>query len=91
MKNIKKIKGLKLVRNKLSTEGFVKMLEQIPSITNLNISYNQLTDDAISQLLTYYNKVPHLRIINLSNNKINERRSKNIIDCLKKQGVIITL
>ena len=91
IKSRKKIKGLKLIKNKLTTDGLTKMLDQIPSITNLNLSYNNLTDDAISQLLSQSNKVPNLRIVNLSNNKINERRSKNIIDCLKKQGVIVTL
>ena len=67
------------------------MLELIPWVTNLNLSFNQLTDEVIGQLLGCYNKVPQLRIINLSNNKINERRSKNIIDHLKRQGMIVTL
>ena len=91
IKSRKKVKGLKLIRNKLTTDGLSKLLDQIPSITNLNLSYNNLTDDAITQLLNQSSKVPQLRIVNLSNNKINERRSKNIIDCLKKQGVIVTL
>ena len=69
--NLKKIKGLKLVKNRLTTEGLVRILEYIPGVTNLNLSFNQLTDDAVGQLLSCHGRVPQLRIVNLSNNKIN--------------------
>lgn len=71
LRTIKKIKGLKLVKNRLSNEGLVKILEFIPSVTNLNLAFNQLSDDALINLLSSRPKVPQLRIINLSNNKIN--------------------
>ncbi len=67
----KKIKCLKLGRNKMTTEGLAKVLEFLPAVTNLNLSFNQLTDDAITQLLNNRHKVPQLRIVNLSNNRIN--------------------
>jgi Ran GTPase-activating protein (RanGAP) involved in mRNA processing and transport len=74
--SLKKIKGLKLAKNKLTTEGLHRLLDLIPAITNLNLSSNQLTDDAVTQLLANRQKVPQLRIVNLSNNRINERRAR---------------
>lgn len=80
LRPIKKIKGLKLVKNKLTNDGLVKIMELIPGVTNLNLSFNQLCDDSMTTLLAHRSKIPYLRIINLSNNKINERRTKNSID-----------
>jgi hypothetical protein len=60
-------------------------------VTNINLSFNLLSDEAIPALLAGRSRISALRIINLSNNKINERRIKNAIDELKKQGVIVTL
>ena len=80
LKSIKKIKGLKLVKNKLTSDGLSKIFDLIPNVTNLNLSFNQLSDDAMLSLLDNRPKIPYLRIINLSNNKINERRTKNAID-----------
>lgn len=88
---MKRIKGLKLIKNKLTNEGLGKMLELIPHVTNLNLSFNQLSDDALLQLLANRPKVATLRIINLSNNRINERKAKAAIDELKKQGLIVTI
>lgn len=80
LKSIKKIKGLKLVKNKLTNDGLSKIFDLIPNVTNLNLSFNQLSDDAMLSLLDSRPKIPYLRIINLSNNKINERRTKTAID-----------
>jgi hypothetical protein len=91
LKSIKKIKGLKLVKNKLTNDGLSKIFDLIPNVTNLNLSFNQLSDDAMLSLLDNRPKIPYLRIINLSNNKINERRTKTAIDQLKKQGLIVTI
>lgn len=88
---MKKTKGLKLVKNKLTTDGLSKLLDLLPSATNLNFSYNNLTDDAVPFFLSIRQKIPHLRIVNLSNNKINERRAKTVIDELKRQGLIVTI
>lgn len=75
-----RIKGLKLVKNKLSNEGLGRILELIPAVTNLNLAFNQLGDEALTILLNNRPRVPSLRIINLSNNKINERKTKNAIE-----------
>lgn len=80
LKSIKKIKGLKLVKNKLTNDGLSKIFDLIPNVTNLNLSFNNLGDDAMLSLLDNRPKIPYLRIINLSNNKINERRTKTAID-----------
>ena len=80
LKPIKKIKGLKLVKNKLTNEGILRIIDFMPSVTNINLSFNQLGDESISILLNNRAKIPYLRIINLSNNKINERKTKNAID-----------
>jgi hypothetical protein len=79
------------VKNKLTNEGLLNIFELIPNVTNLNLSFNQLGDDAMISLLDNRHKIPFLRIINLSNNKINERKTKNAIDELKKQGLIVTI
>ena len=70
-KTIKKIKGLRLSRNRLTSDGFLRILDHIPAITNLNISFNQLNDDIINHFLNHRKKLPNLRIVNLSNNRIN--------------------
>jgi len=50
------------------------------SVTNLNLSFNLLNDDSLNMILSNRPKIPLLRIVNLSNNKINERRAKATID-----------
>lgn len=74
---LKRIKGLKLVKNNLTNEGLGRLLELIPSVTNLNLSFNQLGDEALGVILAWRQQLPLLRIINISNNKINERRAKS--------------
>lgn len=41
---IKKIKCLKLSRNKLTSEGLSQIIRNLSSSTNLNLSFNLLTD-----------------------------------------------
>jgi len=66
----KKIKGLKLVKNRLTTSGLRSIIELIGGVTNLNLSFNQLDEEAIECLLESRKKVPLLRIVNVSNNRI---------------------
>ena len=79
LKPIKRIKGLKLVKNRLTIQGLAKIIEMIPTVTNLNLSFNQLSDEALSFILSVKQKIPMLRIINISNNKINERKVKTTL------------
>lgn len=91
LRPLKKIKGLKLVKNNLTNEGVSKLMELIPSVTNLNLSFNQLGEEALGVILASKQQVPLLRIINISNNKINERKAKATLDELKRQGIIVTI
>jgi hypothetical protein len=91
LRPIKKIKGLKLVKNSLTNEGLGRILELIPSVTNLNLSFNLLGEEALSAILSSRQQLPLLRIINISNNKINERKAKATVDELKRQGIIVTI
>ena len=59
---MKKTKGLKLVKNKLTTDGLSKLLDLLPSATNLNFSYNNLTDDAVPLFLSIRQKIHHLAL-----------------------------
>lgn len=52
LRPLKKIKGLKLVKNKLSTDGLIRMIDLIPAVTNLNVSFNQLGDESVLALLS---------------------------------------
>ena len=71
LKPKKKIKGLKLVKNSLTNDGLGRIVELIPSVTNLNLSFNLLGDESLSVILASKQEMPLLRIINISNNKIN--------------------
>lgn len=71
LKPIKRIKGLKLVKNNLTSEGLARIIELIPAVTNLNLSFNTLGDESLGVILSSRLQVPQLRIINISNNKIN--------------------
>jgi hypothetical protein len=77
---MKKIKGLKLIKNKLSSSGLSKIIEYIPSVTNLNLAFNLLGDEALMVLLDNQAKIPLLRVINVSNNKINERNARAALE-----------
>lgn len=48
----------------------------MPYTTNLNLSFNSLNEDILIFLHNNREKMPNLRIVNLSNNKINERKAK---------------
>lgn len=66
----KKVKTLKLIRNKLTDEGLDKMLQNFSSIITLNLSQNLLTDKFIDRILDNLPKLPNLKSLILSQNKI---------------------
>ena len=90
LKPLKKIKGLKLVKNNLTNDGLARIIEFIPGVTNLNLSFNVLGEEALGTILASRQHLPLLRIINISNNKINERKARSTIEELKRQGIIVT-
>lgn len=77
LRPLKALKGLKLVKNQISSAGLNKVLQLIPQVTNLNLSFNLLTEEALNVIIGSRKEVPSLRIINISNNKINERKAKS--------------
>lgn len=66
----KKVKTLKLIRNKLTDEGMDKLWNCLENIITLNLSQNFLTDRFVDQLVHNLDKLPHLRSVILSQNKI---------------------
>ena len=44
LRPLKKIKGLKLVKNNLTNDGLSHLTKHIPYLTNLNLSFNLLGD-----------------------------------------------
>lgn len=88
---IKKIKGLKLSKNKLTNEGLKAIIPSISFSTNLNLSHNLLTEEGLDEIIKKRTKMPQLRIINLSANKLNERKVKSKLEELKRVGIIVTL
>lgn len=87
----KKIKTLKLIRNKLTDEGLEKMLPHFSSIITLNLSQNLLTDRFIDYLLTHLPRLPLLKSIILSQNKIKERSVKTRLEEIKKYEIVVSL
>ena len=82
---------MKLSKNRLTNAGLAQLLEFMENATNINVSYNSLTDEAVDEFISRRNSLPNLRIINLSNNKLNERKVKSKIEELKRMGIIATL
>ena len=80
-----------MVKNNLSNEGLNRIIELIPNVTNLNLSFNGLGEESLVTILAHRQQLPVLRIINISNNKINERKAKSTVDELKRQGIIVTI
>jgi|JI6StandDraft_1071083.scaffolds.fasta_scaffold13097_4 Ran GTPase-activating protein (RanGAP) involved in mRNA processing and transport len=87
----KKIKTLKLIRNKLTDEGLEKMLPYFGSIITLNLSQNLLTDRFIDHLLNHLPKLPLLKSLILSQNKIKERGIKTRLEEIKKYEIVVSL
>jgi Ran GTPase-activating protein (RanGAP) involved in mRNA processing and transport len=60
-------------------------------VISLNLSQNLFSDRVIDSFLDNINKVPNLKTLTLSQNKINQRTVKLRIDEAKKQDITITL
>jgi hypothetical protein len=87
----RKVKTLKLIRNKLTDEGLDKMLPCFGNIITLNLSQNLLTDRFIDQLITSLPKLPNLKSLILSQNKIKERNVKGRLEEIKKCEIVVSL
>ena len=60
--------------------GLNKILDSMQFCTNMNLSYNSLTDSSVDILISQKKKVPALKIINMAHNKINDRKVRNKLD-----------
>lgn len=65
-----KVKTVKLIRNRLTDEGLEKILPHMENIIVLNLSQNSLTERTLDLLINNRIKLPHLKSIVLSVNKI---------------------
>ena len=94
LKNVrkqKKIKGLKLGKNKITDGGFSKIIDFLGSTSNMNLSNNELTEETLSMIIKNRDRFSPLRILNISSNKVSERKAKPMVEALKKIGIIVTL
>lgn len=87
----KKVKTLKLIRNKITDEGMDKVWGCLENIITLNLSQNNLTDRFIDQLLHNLPRLPNLRSVILSQNKIRERNVKGRIEEIKKHEITVSI
>ena len=91
MKDNTKVRTLKLIRNKLTDDGLCKMIPFFGNIVSLNLSQNQLTDHSLSLIIDNRPSLPLLRSVVLSQTKIIERKSKSIIERLRKMEVGVSV
>lgn len=87
----KRVKTLKLIRNKLTDEGLDKMLPCFVNVITLNLSQNLLTERFIDRLIEFLPKLPNLKSLILSQNKIKERSVKARLDEIKKYDIVVSL
>ena len=88
----KKIQTLKASKNRLTNFGMINLFSFLGNCANLNLSYNQLTEDILDEIIRLRGSMKHLKILNLTQNKIiNERKAKIKIEELKKVGIIVTI
>lgn len=94
-KNIRPIKAIKLQQNSLTDEGFESICQYLDHVSNLNLSFNHLTDRALDIILKNKEYFYKMRIMNLSNNKITSDKTstkiKGKMEELKRMGIVVTL
>lgn len=87
----KKLKVLKLIKNKLTDECLPELLLALSesNVISLNLSQNLITDKICDYLQDYNN--PKMKTLTLTLNKINRRQSKPKVDSLSKRGLNVVL
>ena len=63
----------------------------LENIITLNLSQNLLTDRFVEQLYQNLGRLPNLRSVILSQNKIRERNVKNKIEEIKKHEITVSI
>ena len=70
LKGSTRARTLKLIRNKITDEGFNKILPLLCGVSTLNLSQNLLTENCLNVLSDLRGSLPSLKTIILSQNKI---------------------
>lgn len=86
-----KVKSAKLIRNKLTDEGFKKMFSYFGGVINLNLSQNLLTEHILDMIFDNIASFPSLKVLTLSQNKIIERKHKAKIEKLRKMEIMVSV
>lgn len=69
----KKVRNAKLIRNKLTDAGLERLLPSFVNLVTLNLSQNTLTDRSVDLIIDALSRLPRLRNLVLSQNRIKER------------------
>lgn len=91
IKNSHKLRTIKLIRNKLTDECIIPLLDACREgkILSLNLGQNAFTDKVFDVLEKV--ELKDLRNLTLSQNKINQRSSKARIAEFKRKGLTISI
>jgi len=91
MKDNKKVRALKLIRNKLTDDGVNKIIPYLGNLVSLNLSQNVLTEQVLTLFMDNRISLPQLKSLVLSQTKIVERKSKPLIEKVKKMGLAVSV
>ena len=91
MKDNVRVKTVKLIRNKLTDDSILKMLPYLTNVMSLNLSQNQLTDHVLNLFIDNRHSLPMLKSLVLSQTKIVERKSKTLVERLRKMEVAVSV
>ena len=69
----KKVKTIKLVRNKLTDDVFPDLWRNMGNIQSLNLSQNLLTERVVGSFMKGFGGMGNVKSLTLSQNKINVR------------------
>ncbi|CAD8083490.1 unnamed protein product [Paramecium primaurelia] len=94
LKNCKKVKQLKLARNKISDDGasiLLQALTQNVNITSLHLSSNMISERTLDVILNLIKTGQLPKNIYLSQTLINATKAKKKIEELKKLGYVVNI
>ncbi|CAD8082905.1 unnamed protein product [Paramecium primaurelia] len=94
LKICKKVKQLKLARNKISDDGasvLLQALAQNGNVVSLHLSSNMITERTLDQILQLIKSSQLPKNIYLSQTLINATKSKKKVEELKKLGFIVNI
>ncbi|CAD8169477.1 unnamed protein product [Paramecium pentaurelia] len=94
LKICKKVKQLKLARNKISDDGATVLLQALAqngNVVSLHLSSNMITERTLDQILQLIKSSQLPKNIYLSQTLINATKSKKKVEELKKLGYIVNI